>query len=164
MASLFLTSDEIAELTGVRGGAKGKSRDARQADALRKMGVTHYVNERKRLMVARATIIEGRSPAPGQPSGDGLATPPADDEVTMPVSSRPALRDHSNGQGHPIFINAARFVTVELCSAITGLSKGAVGKRIERGYWIEGRQFRKAADGRIWIDMQAVEKWVQGMP
>lgn len=102
--------------------------------------------------------------AQAQPAWSREPKAPAVDGATAPMPHRPALRDHSNGQGQPVFINAARFVTIELCSAITGLSKGAVGKRIERGYWIEGRQYRRAADGRIWIDMQAVEKWVQGMP
>jgi len=98
-----------------------------------------------------------------QPNWNREPQAPAAGGAAAQVPRRPALRDHSNGQGQPVFINAARFVTVELCSAITGLSKGAVGKRIERGYWIEGRQFRRAEDGRIWIDMQAVERWVQGM-
>ena len=80
----------------------------------------------------------------------------------VPVVTKPSIRQSANDERQPMIINAARFVTIEMCAAITGLSKGAVGKRIERGYWIEGRQFRKAADGRIWIDMQEVEKWVMG--
>ena len=59
MSNLFLTGEEIAELTGVLRGTNGKSREERQADALRKMGVPHYVNEIKRPMVARATIEGG---------------------------------------------------------------------------------------------------------
>lgn len=94
-----------------------------------------------------------------QPATGGRQKPPPGDGAP-----KPALRTSANEERPQMIINAARFVTVELCSVITGLTKGAIGKRIERGYWIEGRQFRRAADGRIWIDMQAVEKWVQGMP
>ncbi|RUP24456.1 MAG: excisionase [Curvibacter sp.] len=61
-------------------------------------------------------------------------------------------------------INPARFVTVNLCSSITGLTRSAINKRMGEGHWIEGRQWRRAEDGSIWIDMQAVERWVQGMP
>jgi hypothetical protein len=55
----------------------------------------------------------------------------------------------------------ARFVTVELAATITGLSPGAVRKRIERGFWQEGREWKRAPDGRIWIDMRGVETWIE---
>lgn len=95
---------------------------------------------------------------------DHIPTHQAVEATKIHGNRRPALRNSAKDQGRPLIVNPARFVTIEMCAAVTGLTKGAVGKRIERGYWIEGRQFRKAADGRIWIDMQAVEKWVQGMP
>lgn len=60
-----------------------------------------------------------------------------------------------------VLVNSARFVTVALAGAITGLGEAAVRKRIERGIWIEGAQWRRAADGRIWIDMRGVERWVE---
>ena len=99
-----------------------------------------------------------------QPGGSRVSTPPAGDGVTGPAPNRPALRDSLIGAGQPVIINAARFVTIEMCAAITGLTRSAINKRMGRGYWIEGRQWRRAEDGRIWIDMQAVERWVQGMP
>lgn len=55
----------------------------------------------------------------------------------------------------------ARFVTVELAATITGLSEGAVRKRIERGLWLEGREWKRAPDGRVWIDMRGVERWIE---
>lgn len=57
-------------------------------------------------------------------------------------------------------VTAARFVTVELFSAMTGLSPGAVHKRIERGVYLEGKQLRRAPDGRIWMDTKGHEQWV----
>lgn len=64
---------------------------------------------------------------------------------------------------HPVVINPARFVTVNLCSTITGLTRSAINKRMGEGQWTEGRQWRRAEDGSIWIDMLAVERWVQGL-
>ena len=75
---------------------------------------------------------------------------------------RPALRDSLVEGAHPVVINPARFVTVNLCSTITGLTCSDINKRMSQGYWTEGRQWRRAEDGSIWIDMQAVERWVQG--
>lgn len=55
----------------------------------------------------------------------------------------------------------ARYVTIKLASRLTGLSEGAIRKRMERGLWIEGREWRRADDGRIWIDTKGVERWVE---
>jgi hypothetical protein len=60
--SIFLTPEEVAELTGIRRGCKGKSREQRQATALKSMGVPHYINAAKRPIVARAAI-EGAATA-----------------------------------------------------------------------------------------------------
>lgn len=59
-------------------------------------------------------------------------------------------------------VAAARFVTVELAATITGLSAGAIRKRIERGQWLEGREWRRGPDDRIWIDTRGIEAWVEG--
>ena len=60
--SIFLQPPEIAELTGVRSGLRGKTRETRQIEALRKMKIPHYVNAANRPIVARTTI-EGRTTA-----------------------------------------------------------------------------------------------------
>ena len=77
---------------------------------------------------------------------------------------RPALRDSLVGEAGPVIVNPARFVTIELCATITGLTRSDINKRMGQGHWVEGRQWRRAEDGSIWIDMPAVERWVQGMP
>mgnify|MGYP003615869476 CR=1 FL=1 len=58
------------------------------------------------------------------------------------------------------YINAARFVTVELASVMTGLSAGAIRKRIERGVWLENKEWRRGPDERVWIDTRGIEAWV----
>lgn len=57
---MFLNPEEIAELTGVRNGTKGSTRNACQIAALRKMKIPHYVNAAGRPVVARAIIEGGR--------------------------------------------------------------------------------------------------------
>lgn len=54
----------------------------------------------------------------------------------------------------------ARFVLLELAHACTGYTVKAMEKKIERGEWAEGREYRKAPDGRIHVDLRAYEKWV----
>jgi len=80
------------------------------------------------------------------------------------AQERSALQGSLVEGAHPVVINPARFVTINMCATITGLTRSAINKRMVQGYWTEGRQWRRAEDGSIWIDMQAVERWVQGMP
>ncbi len=61
--STFLTEKDMIELTGIRQGKDGRTREQRQVDTLRKMKIPHYVNAVGRPIVARA-VIEGIGPAP----------------------------------------------------------------------------------------------------
>lgn len=56
----------------------------------------------------------------------------------------------------------ARFVAIGLAAIITGLTKRAIEGKIQNGIWAEGRQYRRGLDGRIYVDMQGFERWVQG--
>ena len=56
--STFLNAKELAELTGIRTGKHGKTREQLQAAALDRMRVPHFVNARGCPVVARA-VIEG---------------------------------------------------------------------------------------------------------
>jgi len=58
-------------------------------------------------------------------------------------------------------VTPSRYVTIDLFSAVTGLTPAAVRKRIERGVYLEGKQFRRAPDGRIRMDLQRHERWVE---
>lgn len=55
-----------------------------------------------------------------------------------------------------------RYLTIEKFADESGYSPAAIRNKMQRGVWIEGRQFRKAPDGRVMIDVQGVEKWVEG--
>lgn len=45
---------------------------------------------------------------------------------------------------------------------MTGYSAKAIYHKIEGGVWLENQQFRRAPDGRILIDVEGYEAWVQG--
>ena len=54
----------------------------------------------------------------------------------------------------------SRFVTVKLAAQLTGLTVKAIEHKMARGTWLLGKHYRKA-DGRIYIDMREVERWVE---
>lgn len=55
-----------------------------------------------------------------------------------------------------------RYVTIEKFAEASGYSAKAIRRKIEDGVWIETRQYRRAPDGRILIDVQGVEAWAEG--
>ena len=44
----------------------------------------------------------------------------------------------------------------------SGYSEKAVARKIEDGVWVEGREYVRAPDGRLLIDMDGFEKWALG--
>lgn len=56
----------------------------------------------------------------------------------------------------------ARLVTIKLYAQISGKTEGAIRKKIERGIWVEGKQYRRDPEGCIWIITRGVEQWVEG--
>ena len=77
-----------------------------------------------------------------------------------------ALRDpeHPTGQaparsGIPSW---ARFVRIRKFAEITGYSERAVYMKIAKGVWIAGREYRRAPDGNICVDMEGYSLWVEG--
>lgn len=53
-----------------------------------------------------------------------------------------------------------RFVTIELAEAVTGLTASAIRTKIGKGVWLEGRQYRRGPDGRVYVDLRGFEEWV----
>ena len=62
--------------------------------------------------------------------------------------------------GHAL--TTARYVRLPLFEQLTGYTQKAVRRKIEEGIWVEGKQFKRAPDGHILIDMQGYERWVEG--
>lgn len=56
----------------------------------------------------------------------------------------------------------SRYVLIPLFCQLTGYSEKAVRRKLEERVWREGKQYRRAPDGRIIMDLLAYEKWVVG--
>lgn len=55
-----------------------------------------------------------------------------------------------------------RYVTIARCSQITGYTEDAIRTKIRDGVWTEGEVWRRAPDGRVLVDIQGYERWVEG--
>jgi len=60
----------------------------------------------------------------------------------------------------PYVINPGRFVTVRLGSELTGLSEKSVRRRIADRVWEAGKEYRRCGDGRVYLDLPAIEAWI----
>ena len=54
-----------------------------------------------------------------------------------------------------------RYVKLNRFELLTGYTEKAVRRKIEEGIWFEGREFRRAPDGHILVDLLGYEKWVE---
>ena len=59
MSETFLSAEEVAELTGILTGRRGKTREQLQVEWLRTSSIPFWTNARGRPIIARAAI-EGR--------------------------------------------------------------------------------------------------------
>lgn len=54
-----------------------------------------------------------------------------------------------------------KWVTLKKFSELTGYTPDAIYKKIERGVWLDGVIWRKAPDGRILLNTNEFERWVE---
>ncbi len=57
---------------------------------------------------------------------------------------------------------SSRYVRISKFVELTGYTDKAVRCKIAEGVWIEGKQWRRAPDGAILVDMVGYERWVEG--
>lgn len=55
-----------------------------------------------------------------------------------------------------------KYQRIRLFAAESGYSEKAIRRKIEDGIWVAGREYRKAPDGNILIDVEGYERWVAG--
>jgi hypothetical protein len=67
----------------------------------------------------------------------------------------------ANRDPGPPTVATSRYVTIDLAATKTGLTPKAIRRKIESGAWIELREYRRAPDGHIMIDMEGVQSWVE---
>lgn len=51
-------------------------------------------------------------------------------------------------------------VTKKQFAAASGLTVKAIERKIEDGKWLEGREYHRAPDGTIWVDVKGAMAWV----
>ena len=54
------------------------------------------------------------------------------------------------------------WVLIHKIVELIGYTDDAIRAKIKRGIWLQGVHWRKAPDGRIFINLEAVEKWIEG--
>ena len=55
-----------------------------------------------------------------------------------------------------------RWVVIKVLARESGLTEDAIRAKKKNGVWLEGIHWRKAPDGRIWFNREAIERWVEG--
>lgn len=50
---------------------------------------------------------------------------------------------------------------VKRFAEVTGYSENAVRHKVKNGTWVQGRLWRKAPDGRVFIHLGEFERWVE---
>lgn len=103
-----------------------------------------------------------------------MATPPTQWErqnsTTLPIGciefndphflERPA---YVAPQPQQVFmVGPARFMTIDAFAAISGYTSSAIRSKKAEGIWREGKEYVIAPDGRILVDVEGYNKWVQG--
>jgi len=54
-----------------------------------------------------------------------------------------------------------KWVKLRKYCELSGDTKDAVNAKRRNGLWAEGVQWRKAPDNKIWINLEAIDKWVE---
>jgi hypothetical protein len=57
-----------------------------------------------------------------------------------------------------------RYVRVPKFVELSGYTPKAVERKIADGVWMEGREYRRAPDGHILVDLRGYEQWVEKQP
>lgn len=83
------------------------------------------------------------------------------DPCTQLAQALTQLIDRQAVGTHPFQVVTARYVTIGLAAAKTGLTDKAIRRKIEDGIWRESIEWRHAPDGHVMIDIDAIERWVE---
>lgn len=60
-----------------------------------------------------------------------------------------------------IGLTPARYIRLPLFEAVTGYTEKAVRRKIDEGVWLEGKEFMRAPDGHVLVDMEGYYRWVE---
>ena len=55
-----------------------------------------------------------------------------------------------------------RYVLIKKAAELLGYTPTAIEGKIAQSVWLEGEHYVKAPDGRVFIDLEEVERWITG--
>lgn len=55
-----------------------------------------------------------------------------------------------------------RYVMPKVAEILTGYTEKAINQKIDNGVWREGKEWRRAPDGKRFVDMRGYEAWIEG--
>lgn len=61
-----------------------------------------------------------------------------------------------------VYVEPDNLVTIKLAALVFGLTDRAIEGKIREGHWRAGIEYRRAPDGRIYIDRARVRQWIAG--
>lgn len=60
------------------------------------------------------------------------------------------------------YVPLPQYVKLQKYEEMSGISKDAFHGKIKRAQLAEGKHFRRAPDGNIYVDWKAMDQWVEG--
>lgn len=57
--------------------------------------------------------------------------------------------------------DTARYIRISLFASLTGYTQKAVRRKIQAGVWVQNREYRKAPDGSVVMDLEGYNRWVE---
>jgi hypothetical protein len=60
-----------------------------------------------------------------------------------------------------VMVAPAPYVLLPLASQLTGLTVKAIRHKIDRGQWLDGKEYRRGPDGHIYVSMRGFQSWVE---
>jgi hypothetical protein len=60
-----------------------------------------------------------------------------------------------------VMVAPAPYVLLPLAAQLTGLTVKAIRHKIDRGQWLDGKEYRRGPDGHIYVSMRGFQSWVE---
>lgn len=54
------------------------------------------------------------------------------------------------------------WVLINKVTELIGYTDDAIRAKIKRGVWLQNIHWKKAPDGRLFFNIQAIQKWIEG--
>lgn len=55
-----------------------------------------------------------------------------------------------------------KWVLINKIEELIGYTDDAIRAKIKRGVWLQDIHWRKAPDGRLFFNIEAIQKWIEG--